>query len=84
MKQKLSDVLARSSMLRDRGGLRVDVQGNLVVLSGTATSDRQRELAERLVRLEPGVVDVQNRITLAGQPNPNLSPLSPTDLSTQP
>jgi hypothetical protein len=84
MKSKLSDVLARSSMLRDRGQMRVDVQGNVVVLSGTATSDRQRLLAERLVRLEPGVVDVQNRITLAGQPSPNVSPLSPTDFSTQP
>jgi BON domain len=78
MQGRLSEVLARSSMLPDRGQMRVDVQGNVVVLSGRAKSDRERQLAERIVRLEPGVTEVRNRIVVPGMPNPNLPSESPT------
>ena len=85
MQNRLAAVLARSSMLPDRRQMRVDVQGNVVILSGTAKTERERRLAEQMIRLEPGVTDVQNRIQLAGLPNPNLPPLTPTSaVSDQP
>ena len=78
MQDKLAGLLARSSMLRDRRQMRVDVQGNVVVLSGKAASERDREHAESILRLEPGVTEVVNQIQVAGLPNPNLPPLTPT------
>ena len=78
MQTKLAGVLARSTMLADRGQMRVDVEGNVIVLSGSAKTANQRRLAEYLVRMEPGVTEVQNRIQVTGSPNPNLPPLAPT------
>jgi osmotically-inducible protein OsmY len=42
------------------------IDGDTVVLSGTADSDSQRLLIEKLVSLEPGVSQVSNQMTVAG------------------
>jgi hypothetical protein len=78
MQAKLAGILARSTMLSDRGQIRVGVQGDVVVLTGRASKDSQRGLAERIVRTEPGVTQVLNQIQVTGAPNPNLPPLTPT------
>lgn len=39
-------------------------QGNKVTLSGTVASARDKALLERLVKLEPGVREVENRLTV--------------------
>jgi hypothetical protein len=64
---ELNNVLARSSLI-SKNNMQVDVQGSLVVLSGTAANERERRLAESLVSLTPGVVSVENRLKLPGQP----------------
>jgi hypothetical protein len=55
----------RIVQLPGRQGLqnvRVDVIGRTAVIEGTATSDRDRRMAELLMRLEPGVSSVQNNV----------------------
>lgn len=57
----------RLSMLRNRlgsGRVSVSMEGETVVLSGAAPSESRRRLVERLVRLEPGVGKVENRIVV--------------------
>jgi BON domain len=44
----------------------MDVEGDTVVLTGTADSDSQRLVIEKLVSLEPGVYQVSNQMTVAG------------------
>jgi BON domain len=43
----------------------LEVDGDTVVLSGTAESDNQRLVIEKLVSLEPGVSQVLNQMTVA-------------------
>ena len=43
----------------------IEVDGGTVVLSGTAASDNQRLVIEKLVSLEPGVSQVLNQMTVA-------------------
>ena len=54
----------------------VSMSGRTVVLTGAVESEHQRELAERVARLEPGVSEVQNDLTVI----PRSS--SPFDLPT--
>jgi BON domain-containing protein len=44
----------------------IEVDGDTVVLRGTADSDSQRLVIEKLVSLEPGVYQVLNQMTVAG------------------
>lgn len=44
--------------------IEVDAQG-LVLLTGTVSTDRERKLLESYVRMEPGVRNVKNEVTLA-------------------
>jgi hypothetical protein len=44
----------------------IEVDGGTVVLSGTAASDNQRLVIEKLVSLEPGVGQVLNQMTVSG------------------
>jgi hypothetical protein len=49
-------------------GLNVSMDGQTVVLQGTVATERDRKLAESVIRLTPGVDDVRNEITVAGGP----------------
>jgi hypothetical protein len=42
------------------------MDGATVVLRGTAGSDHEKQLAETLARLEPGVYDLRNEIQVQG------------------
>jgi hypothetical protein len=44
---------------------RVEINGRTAILQGSVDTDRERALLERLVRLEPGVSEVQNRLTVS-------------------
>jgi len=44
------------------------MQGDTAVISGTANSDSERMVIGQLVAMEPGVADVQNLMTVAGEP----------------
>ena len=47
----------------------VSIDGGVVVLRGTATSDSERLVLEKLIAIEPGVREVQNLMTVAHAPN---------------
>jgi len=61
---RLSDELQRQFTNSTRFGtgnnIKVAVENNVVVLRGKVTDDHERDLAEMLVRLSPGVYNVQN------------------------
>lgn len=67
LQAKLQDILTRSSTVRsDR--IQVVVDGGTVFLLGQVGSERERRLAESMLRLTPGVDDIENRLTLPGAP----------------
>jgi hypothetical protein len=62
----LQGVINRSSSLSGvKDNIRVSMAGRMVILEGTVPTPRERRLAEALVRLEPGVAAVQNRLVVA-------------------
>lgn len=62
----LQRVLERSSSLAAAKNIQVMVVENLVVLRGTVGTEKERRLAENLIRLTPGVQDVLNQVTVVG------------------
>lgn len=70
LRQDLEQVLARSDSLSGNRTIRIDVNDSIVVLRGTVANDRARRLAENLLRLTPGVRDVQNELLTAAASKP--------------
>ena len=62
---EVRDVLDRSEKLKNKNAIRVAVNGNTVVLSGQVGTDRERQLAEAMVTMTPGVRGVLNQLTVA-------------------
>jgi hypothetical protein len=62
MQTNLQDIIARSTRLTSRNGIRVSVEGGAVILRGQVRDERERRLAESLVRLTPGVRAVKNEL----------------------
>jgi hypothetical protein len=58
----IQQMLANSTALTASRNIQVSVKGSTVVLQGRAADEHDRRLAESLVRLTPGVRDVQNNI----------------------
>ncbi|HEX6962699.1 MAG TPA: BON domain-containing protein [Lacipirellula sp.] len=50
------------------GSVRVTLNGRTAVISGVATSEHDRALAAQLAALEPGVSQVENRVTILAPP----------------
>jgi hypothetical protein len=65
---ELQSVIGRSSSLPSRGNIQVLTDGQTVVLRGQVTDERERRLAEGVVRLTPGVRDVRNELQVANRP----------------
>ncbi len=59
---QLQALIDRSAALKLPGAVRVEVQGNKVILRGRAADDDDRRLVEGMVRLEPGVHQVINEL----------------------
>jgi osmotically-inducible protein OsmY len=59
VKSQIEAALLRNAQL-DANSIRVDVRGNMVLLSGTVQSWIEREEAERAAWGAPGVWDVEN------------------------
>ena len=70
VRSRLEQVLAG----RNIAAPQVEVDGDTVILRGTAQSESQRLVIEKLVSLEPGVSTVENQLTIAdaipSEPNP--------------
>jgi hypothetical protein len=62
MQGNLQAVIDRSTRLPSRAGITVSVQGDTVVLRGQVRDDRERRLAESVVRLSHGVHQVRNEL----------------------
>ncbi len=63
----LNQLLKRTVLSRSpSSSIEASYQGNIVVLKGTVATARDRELAAKLVRLEPGVDRVQNDLIVRG------------------
>jgi osmotically-inducible protein OsmY len=60
LRTDLQQIVSRSSRLPSRGDIQVSVVNGVVVLRGTVRNERERRLAEAVVRLTPGVRQVQN------------------------
>ena len=64
LKEKIEQALIRNAMT-DAQRITVEVQGSKVILRGTVRSWVEKEEAERVAWLAPGVTAVENRITVA-------------------
>ncbi len=64
----LSQRVVRALRLPDADAIRVILQGRTAILQGEVATEHARDLAERLLRLEPGVSSVQNELTVQGTP----------------
>jgi hypothetical protein len=75
LQTSLQQTISESTRLPSKGNITVVVDGETIVLRGTASTDRERRMAEALVRLTPGVHDVRNDLevretTSASRPAP--------------
>jgi len=63
LKTKIEDALVRSAQV-DAKGITVEVQGSKAILKGKVRSWAERQEAERTAWLAPGIIAVDNQITL--------------------
>ena len=63
LKRKIDDAFKRNAEL-DAQRITVEADGNKVILRGTVRSWAEREEAERVAWLAPGVTHVENRINI--------------------
>lgn len=64
IRSDLQQVVMRSASLPSRQGIQVGTVGGRIVLRGTVGSVDEKILAENMLRLTPGVGDVQNELTI--------------------
>lgn len=60
----LQGLINRTTVIRQPGDVRVEVNGDTVILRGRVADEDERRLVEGMVRLEPGVHEVVNQLTL--------------------
>jgi hypothetical protein len=48
-------------------GVNVTMEGRRAILTGTVGSARDHRMSEMLLRLEPGVTVIENRLEIAGE-----------------
>lgn len=70
LSQALTRRLQRSDGIRSLGDITVTLNGRTAILQGEVASERDRSVAEQLVRLEPGVSQVQNQLLVANPETP--------------
>jgi osmotically-inducible protein OsmY len=63
LKKRIQDALVRNAQI-DADGITVEVEGSKTILRGKVRSWAEREEAERVAWLAPGITSVDNRISL--------------------
>ena len=64
--QRVTAIVQRTPQVRTLSPVRVDMNGEVATLRGRVATQQDRELAENLIRLEPGVSDVRNELSVGG------------------
>ena len=67
--ESLAGQLVRANLIPDHLPVEVLVDGQTATLRGVVATERERILAEHLVRLEPGIWKVENELVLAKPPD---------------
>jgi osmotically-inducible protein OsmY len=62
IRPELQSVLSRATRLPSRDSIRVTTDGETVILRGQVRDERERRLAEAMIRLSPGVRLVRNEL----------------------
>jgi hypothetical protein len=60
----LQGLIVRTPFLKQPNGVRIEVSGSTVILRGRVADDDERRLIEGMVRMEPGVREVRNELTI--------------------
>jgi osmotically-inducible protein OsmY len=63
LKSKINAALHRSAQI-DANGIKVEISGSKVILSGTVSSIKEKEDADSAAWMAPGVSSVENRIAI--------------------
>jgi hypothetical protein len=69
---RLAEELQGSSRFSEQCRFEVSVAGRTAILRGEVTSARERDLAELVVLIEPGISRVRNELLVANPPLPQL------------
>jgi osmotically-inducible protein OsmY len=64
LQSRVQGLITNSSSLQSRSGINVGMVGDTIHLNGNVTDDHERRLAESIVRMTPGVRNVQNNLTV--------------------
>ena len=67
----LQGVVSRATRLPSRENIQVLTDGATIVLRGQVRDERERRLAEAMIRLSPGVRTVRNELEPAKKPSGN-------------
>ncbi len=65
LQSEIRDVINRSEKLKSKNAIQIAVTNGIVILSGQVGTDRERQVAEAIIGMRPGVRGVQNDLTIA-------------------
>jgi hypothetical protein len=60
----LQAMIGRTSALSRPAGVRVEADGNVIVLRGRVADEDEKRLVEGMIRLEPGIREVRNELEI--------------------
>ena len=69
--------LNSSSRIQKRGSLQLEVEDRIATLRGVVATEEDRELAVRMARLEPGISEVLDELSVAS--SEDSTPPAPQD-----
>jgi hypothetical protein len=67
MRPDLQNIISRSSRLASRENIQVGADGETIILRGQVRDEREKRLAEAVLRLTPGVRQIRNELTYPGR-----------------
>ncbi|MBM4001316.1 MAG: BON domain-containing protein [Planctomycetes bacterium] len=74
LERRLAAQLAESPRFAGAGRFEVSVEGRTAILRGEVAAAKDRDLAELVVRFEPGISDVRNELAVVPSPGSGAAP----------